>query len=96
MASNACKEAPRFLLWTADGLYELLEVRFKFSKSANWQNQQWLFQQSNHCANSTPVTGTQAGAQSKDFNAVSETDLARGSSCSAVGYTEIMSEKISR
>ena len=31
MASNACEEAPRFLLWTADGLYELPEVRFKFS-----------------------------------------------------------------
>ena len=30
MASNACEEAPRSLLWTADGRYELLEVRFEF------------------------------------------------------------------
>ena len=61
MASNGCEEAPTFLLWTADILYELPEVSFQFSFNLHdWRNQLLLFQQSNHCAYSSPSPRVEA------------------------------------
>ena len=47
MASNGCEEAPTFLLWTADVVYELPEVSFQFSFN--------LIGEINYCFFNSPI-----------------------------------------
>ena len=72
--SNVCKAAPMSLFW-ANGLNELLEMRFKFPFNlirelimALLTGQSW------HVLKSW---NTRVGAQNQDFGAVSQTDLIR-------------------
>lgn len=82
MASNACEEAPRFLLWTADGLYELLEVRSNFSST-------WLAKSTMAFTTVQSLRELESqytgGGPEQRFRRCFEDDLARCFFCGAVG-----------
>ena len=75
MASNACEESAEILALDRRRTLRITRSAFRIFLQPDWQNQQWLFQRSNHCANSSP--STQVGAQNKDFGAVLQMDLTR-------------------
>ena len=61
--SNVCEAAPKSFLWAPNGIFELSEVRFKFSFNLIWQIDDVFLEQIIHCAYSNP--GSQVGAEQR-------------------------------
>ena len=61
--SNVCEAAPKSFLWAPNEIFELSEVRFKFSFNLIWQIDDVFLEQIIHCAYSNP--GSQVGAEQR-------------------------------
>ena len=61
--SNVCEAAPKSFLWAPNEIFELSEVRFKFSFNLIWPIDDVFLEQIIHCAYSNP--GSQVGAEQR-------------------------------